>query len=98
MHEETTPTGAFGSEEGADLVFGNLAGYEYPHDGTIEDVRIANVVWTPTEIATLHSDGAHGAGITRGIVFHGPNVKTEDLAYWTDHVMVAGDPEVKRDF
>ena len=90
-HEETTPTGSFGSEESADLVFGNLAGYQFPHSGTIQDVRIYNEVLTPTEIATLYSDGVHGAGITRGMVFHGPMVKTKNLSYWEDHVMVAGD-------
>ena len=89
--EDETPAGAFGSEVGAELMFGNLSGYQYPFSGTIQDVRIFNEVLTPTEIATLHTDGAYGEGVTRGLVFRGPNVRTADLAYYEDHVMVAGD-------
>ena len=89
--EQDTPAGVMDSMVGAALMFGNLAGFEFPHDGTIQDVRIYNDVLTPAEIATLHSDGPNGAGITRAMVFHGPCVKTADLAYFTDHAMVAED-------
>jgi len=46
---------------------------------------------TPAEVATLFADGAHGDGVTRGLVFRGPCVKTSELSYWEDHTMVAGD-------
>ena len=91
LNEVDTPAGVYSGEEGADLTFGNLAGYEYPFDGKIEDVRIYNVALTPAEIATLYTDGAHGDGVTRGMVFHGPNVRTVDLDYYEDHTMVSTD-------
>jgi len=89
--EDFTPSGTHGGEIGADLVLGNIPGWEYPFDGKIEDVRAYNVVLTPTEIATLFADGAHGDGVTRGMVFHGPNVRTVDLDYYEDHTMVSTD-------
>jgi hypothetical protein len=49
--EESTPNGAVASGAGEDFELGR-AGAEY-YDGQQEDVRLANVIWTPEQVAQL---------------------------------------------
>jgi len=92
--EIVAPLGAIGDEVGSNFSIGNMnwtAAIDISTVGLLRDVRTYDVILTPTEMATLHSDGAWGTGVTRGLVHHGPCVKTEDLTYFTDHTLLTTD-------
>jgi len=90
--EALRPGGAINDETGAQFAIGNMdtAAHPktYPFDGVIEDVRYYGRILSAAEIAAEYADVTEN---TTGLLFQGPAVRTADLTYFTDHVMVADD-------
>jgi hypothetical protein len=86
--EVLTPSGTNKDDTGANFAIGNIKSpsvdYSWPFNGRIKDARVYNRILTPTEVATLNSEGAGGTGVTTGMVFQSPCVRTSDLAHYTD--------------
>lgn len=91
----TAPSGTLVGEDGARLVLNNISivGYSFaiPLDGKQKDVRIFDVILTPAEISQMFSEGPGGTGVTRGLVFQGPTVRTAEAASFADKTLGAGD-------
>jgi hypothetical protein len=82
------PVGDVADETGASFVVGNLHGdYDYPFDGEIKDVRVYEVILTQAEATALDA----GTNVTRGLVFHAPNVRTREIDDWEDKTLTAAD-------
>jgi hypothetical protein len=90
------PNGS-GHVESTNLMIGNAKNYTdpsgayimHPFDGQIADVRLYNRILTPSEVTTLHNDGIGGIGVTSGMVFQGPTVRTADLASYIDQSLTS---------
>ena len=93
----TEPVGVRESIEGANYTVGNIRSidgptdYSRPFPGKLADIRHHNVILTDAEMATVYADGIGGDGVTRGLLFQGPCVKTADLTYFTDRTLTADD-------
>ncbi|MCK4825470.1 LamG domain-containing protein, partial [bacterium] len=91
LDEDVTPAGAAFSRDGNSLVIGNVKtateDYFRPFDGLIKDVRVYNVILTQAEATSL----AAGGNVTRGMVFQGPCVRTDDLDYFEDRTLTSVD-------
>lgn len=91
--ETSTPSGTYIAQENGNTVLGSpkTPAFQSPYNGKIKDARIYNRILSSSEIAQIYSEGAGGTGVTSGMVFQGPVVKTKDLAYFTDHTMLSTD-------
>lgn len=93
--EMSTPSGAYIAQEDGNTLIGNRdivgSSYQRPFDGKIKDARIYNRILTAAEILQMYNEGAGGTGVTSGLVFQGPVVRTKDLTYFTDHIMLSDD-------
>ena len=87
----TAPIGLPQSIDGAQLTIGNIYDNATPFNGIIKDARIYNRLLADAEISQIYSEGVGGAGVTSGLIFQGPVVRTGDLAYFTDHTLLSTD-------
>jgi len=91
LNEASTPAGAKFDRIGAKVMLGNyktsVVNYEDSFGGKIKDARIFHKILTPAEVTTL----AGGGDVTDSLVFQGPCVRTEDLAYFEDLTLAADD-------
>jgi hypothetical protein len=95
----SAPGGGLGSINGMDFCIGNIHGvgadpvvnYGKPFAGKIKDVRVWDKTLNATEHALLYSQGVYGTGVTDGLVLQPLNVRTKQLDYYTDHILLSND-------
>jgi len=79
------------AELGAPVIIGNwktaTEDYSRSFDGKIADVRVYDRILTASEAAQIHTEGIGGTGVTDGLIFQGPAVKTKRLASYVDAVL-----------
>ena len=82
------------SQIGNSLSLGGLYNGVNPENtflGKLKDVRIYDRILTAAEVLALYTEGAGGNDNLYGLVFQAPVVRTEELTYYTDHVMISTD-------
>jgi len=88
------PSGSILSQIGNEFVIGNIhsSGYDYtsPFYGKIFDPRVYNRILSAAEVTTLYNSGTPDETlVTSGLVFQGFNVRTADLADYTDQTLTS---------
>lgn len=85
----TAPSGAVVHDKNVFQIGGAYSGSSFY--GYIFDPRIYNRILTSTEVATLYNGGtpSSAALITSGLVFQGFNVRTENLASYTNQTLAS---------
>lgn len=93
VNELSTPSGNAVNESGAFFNIGsNLyeGGYANTLDGKLYDTRVYNRILSATEVTTLYNSGMPDETlVTSGLVFQGFNVRTADLADYTDQTLTS---------
>lgn len=89
--EAVTPVGTVKTELGAVLTIGNNSStYGFAFDGKIFDPRVYNRILSAAEVTTLYNSGTPDETlVTSGLVFQGFNVRTGDLADYTDQTLTS---------
>jgi len=90
----SNPQTALRSEIGNSLSIGGAQNESQPYatfTGKLKDVRIYDRILTAAEVLALEAEGVGGDDNLNGLVFQAPVVRTEELTYYTDHVMISPD-------
>lgn len=94
VNQVAAQSGEIAPQNGSHITIGNrhrATGYDWPLKGKLKDVRIYNRILTAAEVAAIHTEGAGGTGVTDGLVFQAPVVRTTDYDYFTDRAMTSDD-------
>lgn len=95
VNEDTTPVGTSVNNQSATFFIGNTidpttGNYAFSFDGKIFDPRVYNRILSAAEVTTLYNGGTPDVTlVTDGLVFQGFNVRTGDLASYTDQTLTS---------
>jgi hypothetical protein len=88
--EQNPQAGMLADETGNNFLIGNILTADPAYqlvdgfDGLLADVRVYDRILTATEAAQIHTEGIGGTGVTSGLIFQGPVIRTKDLTLYTD--------------
>jgi hypothetical protein len=86
--KSSTPSGTLNTEAGSNFVIGNMKtttiDFTKSFNGQISDARVYNRILTADEALQLYTEGISGDGITEGMVFQGPCIRSSELSTYTD--------------